>query len=271
MSLRLGIVGGGQLGMYLSQAAARLDIESCVLTEEADAPAAAFATQLIVGDPGDAGTLEQLIDASDVITFDKEDIPNEALMQLRLAAQQGRIVIRPQAETLFLLKDKGQQKTWLAENQFPTLPFKLLQGQQGPAAREALAEQFGLPLVQKARCGGYDGRGVQIIDDLDKLWDTPSLVEPFLQGAPEIAVLLARDVEGNTQAWPTFGMDFDPQLNSVTTVYTPASISDALAQEAIDLGIRVVDALGGVGVFARRRAPRRRADPHRPARDGGRV
>ncbi|MEE4191367.1 MAG: ATP-grasp domain-containing protein [Halieaceae bacterium] len=250
MNLRLGIVGGGQLGMYLSQAAGRLGIDSCVLTEEADAPAASFATQLIVGDPGDAATLEALIDASDVITFDKEDIPNEALMQLRLAAQQRRIEIRPQAETLFLLKDKGQQKTWLTENRFPTLPFKLLQGNLGKSEREPLAAQFGLPLVQKARCGGYDGRGVQIISDLDQLWDTPSLVEPFLENAPEIAVLLARDVEGNTQAWPTFGMDFDPHLNSVTTVYTPANISSSLAAEAVDLGVRIVSALGGIGVFA---------------------
>ncbi len=250
MNLRLGIVGGGQLGMYLSQAASRLGIDSCVLTEAEDAPAASFATRLIVGDPGDANTLEQLIEASDVITFDKEDIPNEALMQLRQAAQQRRIEIRPEAETLFLLKDKGQQKTWLAENRFPTLPFKLLQGNLGKSEREALAEQFSLPLVQKARCGGYDGRGVQIIDDLDALWDTPSLVEPFLEDAPEIAVLLARDVEGSTEAWPTFGMDFDPQLNSVTTVYTPANISASLAEEAAELGVRIVNALGGVGVFA---------------------
>ncbi len=250
MNLRLGIVGGGQLGMYLSQAAARLGIDTCVLTEEADAPAAGFATELIVGDPGDYDTLEKLIEASDVVTFDKEDIPNESLMQLRLAANQRRIEIRPGAETLFLLKDKGQQKTWLAENKFPTLPFKLLQGQLSQAERDALGEQFGLPLVQKARCGGYDGRGVQIIDNLDQMWDTPSLVEPFLAGTQEIAVLLARDVEGNTEAWPTFGMDFDPKLNSVTTVYTPASIPDSLAKEAVALGIDVITALGSVGVFA---------------------
>ncbi len=250
MSLCLGIVGGGQLGMYLSQAASRLGLETCVLTEEADAPASSFATSLVVGDPGDASTLAQLIDASDVVTFDKEDIPNDALMQLRLAEADGSVKIRPAAETLFLLKDKGQQKSWLAENGFPTLPFKLLQGRQSKARQEAIAEEFGLPLVQKARCGGYDGRGVQIIDDLTQLWDTPSLVEPFLAGTREIAVLLARDVEGNTQAWPTFGMDFDPELNSVTTVYTPADIPESLADEAIDLGIRLINALEGVGVFA---------------------
>ncbi len=250
MNLRLGIVGGGQLGMYLSQAAARLGIETCVLTEEADAPAASFATQLIVGEPGDAEVLERFIDASDVVTFDKEDIPNEALMQLRQAACNRRVEIRPEAETLFLLKDKGQQKTWLSECKFPTLPFKLLQGKLSSAEREAVAEEFGLPLVQKARCGGYDGRGVQIIDNLDALWDTPSLIEPFLAGTREIAVLLARDIEGNSAAWPPLGMDFDPKLNSVTTVYTPASIPQSLAEEAVALGVRIIDRLGGVGVFA---------------------
>ena len=139
----------------------------------------------------------------------------------------------------------------MEEHDIPTLPFRLLTGDDIDGA--ALAKEFGLPLVQKARRGGYDGRGVQILRDeaaLAALWPTPSLVEPFLGGSREISVLLARDAEGNTRTWPTLGMDFDPVLNSLTTVHTPAGLPQALEDEALALGTRVVETLEGVGVFA---------------------
>jgi 5-(carboxyamino)imidazole ribonucleotide synthase len=85
---------------------------------------------------------------------------------------------------------------------------------------------------------------------LADFWDTPSLVEPFLADSLEIAVLLARDPQGNCRVYPTFGMDFDPHLNALNCVYTPAAIPETLSTEARALGERIVSALGGVGVFA---------------------
>lgn len=249
MNPRLGIIGGGQLALYLCEAARKLGVETCVLAEEAGAPAGAQATRLLVGDPADADILESFIASSNVVTFDKEDIPNECLHRLGLAEREGRILVRPGAETLFLLKDKGLQKTWLQEQGFPTLPFRLLQGEQ--TGLDSLREEF--PLVQKARCGGYDGRGVQILktpEQIEQLWSTPSLLEPFIADCREVAVLLARDSEGNSAVYPVFGMDFDPRLNALNCVYTPAAIEPEIAAEAADLGRRVVDALGGIGVFA---------------------
>ena len=251
MNVRLGIIGAGQLGLYLCQAARKLGVSTCLLSETATAPAATFTDRLVVGELEDPVALEQFLEGSDVVTFDKEDIPEESLDCLLQAEADGRIRVHPGAEILRLLKDKGTQKSWLEEQGFPTLPFKLLTGDD--IDHTALVERFGLPLVQKARRGGYDGRGVQILRDdaaLDDLWPTPSLIEPFLGGSLEIAVLLARDVEGNCEAYPTLGMEFDPVLNSVTTVFTPSSIDPALAESAIDLGKRVISALGGVGVFA---------------------
>ncbi len=251
MNLRLGIIGAGQLGLYLCQAARRLGVETCVLSEDGRAPAASFADQLVVGDLEDPVAFEQFLDGCDVVTFDKEDIPNESLNRLELAEQEGRVRVHPGAGTLFLLKDKGTQKAWLEEQGFPTLPFTLLQGDA--IDRDALVSEYGLPLVQKARCGGYDGRGVQILKDqaaLAEMWNTPSLVEPFLGNSLEVAVLLVRDAEGNCRTYPPLGMEFDPVLNSVTTVYTPCRLPGNLAEEAQELGERVIGALNGVGVFA---------------------
>lgn len=251
MNPRLGILGSGQLALYLCQAARNLGVHTCVLSEEAEVPAAVAADQLLVGALDDPALLESFIDSCDVVTFDKEDIPVASLERLSAAERTGQLHIHPGADILALIKDKGLQKSWLVEHGFPTLPFRLLEGQV--TETQALRDEFGLPLVQKARTGGYDGRGVQILkteEQLGQLWDNPSLVEPFLANSREIAVLLARDSAGNVQVYPVFGMDFDPRLNALDCVYTPADLSPELAAEAQDLGCRVVAALNGVGVFA---------------------
>ncbi|MEM0953231.1 MAG: ATP-grasp domain-containing protein [Pseudomonadota bacterium] len=251
MNLRLGIIGAGQLGLYLCQAAKSLGIHTCVLSEDGRAPAVTFADHLVIGPTDDQDTLDNFIEACDVVTFEKEDIPNEALHQLLEAQAAGRVLVHPGANVLYLLKDKGTQKTWLMDQGFPTLPFTLLQGEN--TSIDALIDSYGLPLVQKARSGGYDGLGVQILReraDLAKLWQTPSLIEPFLPGCREVAVLAARDAEGHCMSYPVLGMDFDPALNLVTTVFTPSRLAPALADSALALGREVLDALGGVGVFA---------------------
>ena len=232
MNPRLGIIGSGQLALYLCQAARKLDVHTCVMSEEAEVPAAVAADQLLVGALDEPELLDAFIDSCDV-------------------ERQGQLRSHPSADILALIKDKGLQKSWMVEHGFPTLPFRLLDGQETDS--DALREEFGLPLVQKARTGGYDGRGVQILktqEALEQLWDTPSLVEPFLADSREIAVLLTRDSEGNCEVYPVFGMDFDPRLNALDCVYTPASVSPEMAAEAQDLGRRVIAALGGVGVFA---------------------
>ena len=251
MNLRLGIIGAGQLGLYLCQAAKSLGIDTCVLSDDGRAPAVSFADHLVIGPAEDHDTLDNFIEACDVVTFEKEDIPNEALHQLIEAEAAGRIRVHPGAHVLYLLKDKGTQKTWLMDQGFPTLPFTLLQGDHVDV--DQLVTDYGIPLVQKARCGGYDGLGVQILreaSELTRLWKTPSLIEPFLPDCREIAILAARDVEGNCLSYPVFGMDFDPALNLVTTVFTPSRLPSSLADSALALGAQVLDALGGVGVFA---------------------
>ena len=251
MTLKVGIIGAGQLGLYLCQSARDLGLATCLWSETSDAPAAPFADMLVVGELDEPAALERFIDSADVVTFEKEAIPDATLRALAAAEEQGRVRVHPSAQTLLMLKDKGLQKQWLEEHGIPTLPFRLLDGDDIDA--DALAEEFGLPLVQKARRGGYDGRGVQILRDeaaLKELWPTPSLVEPFLGGSREISVLLARDAGGNTRAWPTLGMDFDPVLNSLTTVHTPAGLPRDMENEALELGTRVVETLEGVGVFA---------------------
>jgi len=251
MSTRLGIVGGGQLGLYLCKAAQGLGVSVTVITESADDSALRYADSAVVDDLGSAAAIEQFIDGCDVVTFDKEGVPNETLGWLIDAQAQGRIAIHPSADILLMLKDKALQKTWLKQQDLPTLPFHILTGRA--ASLEALSSEFGEAVVQKARSGGYDGRGVQILRKLEseeQLWDVPSIVEPFLPDCSEIAVISVRDQAGNVQTYPPVSMEFDNQLNSVKAVAMPAAVSPRLSAAAIALAERVVTALDGVGVFA---------------------
>ncbi|MEE4146496.1 MAG: 5-(carboxyamino)imidazole ribonucleotide synthase [Halieaceae bacterium] len=251
MSTRLGIIGGGQLGLYLCKAAQALGVHVSVITDAADDAALRYADRAIVAELGSEAAIAQLLDGCDVITFDKEAIPNETLGWLIEARAQGRVAIHPGADTLLMLKDKALQKTWLQQQNLPTLPFHILSGRA--SSLESLVATLGESVVQKTRCGGYDGRGVQILRSLvseQQLWDVPSIVEPFLPDCAEIAVITVRDQSGQLQTYPPVSMQFDAELNSVKTVAMPAAISPGIRAGAIALAERVVTALDGVGVFA---------------------
>ncbi len=251
MSTRLGIIGGGQLGLYLCEAAQGLGVHVSVIAESADDAALRCADRAIVGELDNATVFQQFLDGCDVITFDKEAVPNESLAKLIDARTQGRVAVHPGADTLLMLKDKGLQKSWLQQQNLPTLPFHMLTGRA--SSLESVVGKLGEAVVQKVRCGGYDGRGVQILRSLhseQQLWDVPSIVEPFLPDCSEIAVITARDQAGNIQTFPPVSMEFDPELNSVKTVSMPAAVSPQLSAAAQALAERVVTQLEGVGVFA---------------------
>lgn len=251
MSARLGIVGGGQLALYLCEAARALDIATCVFTDSEEDPALARADTQVVGKLQDGQALERFLDGCDVVTFDKEAIPNETLERLVDAEGKGQVTVYPGADTLLMLKDKALQKAWLQKHDLPTLPFQVLSGR---VSGQDLADAgFGGSVVQKARSDGYDGRGVQILPETDvdrQLWDLPSIVEPYLADCREISVITARDRSGHVETYPPVGMEFDHSFNSVKTVSMPADIDPGTATTATELAERVVTLLNGVGVFA---------------------
>lgn len=176
MNTRLGIIGAGQLGLYLCEAAQKLGIKVAVLSDTEDAPALAVADSTFIGAIDNPGLLNQFLADCDVITFDKEDIPDQTLARLVAAQKQGRISVQ------------ALQKTWVTQQNLPTLPFQILSN--GQTSLGDLAGSLGDTLVQKARCGGYDGRGVQILGPENpdsELWNIPSIVEPMRGHCPESA------------------------------------------------------------------------------------
>ena len=247
----VGIVGAGQLAYLLCLAGRQLGLKTAVAAVHPDDPAGAAADETFCPAFDDPDVLEAFIVAVDVVTFDMEAVPPAVLAQLEAAEADQRICIRPGTSILRLLQDKGSQKSWLQAMGLPTLPYLSVTGDEPDLA--ARVRRFGLPCVQKARRGGYDGKGVQRLSraaDLDKLWPVPSVLEPCLTQMTEIAVVIARGTAGETQAYAPVSMSFSPELNVLECVISPAEVDSRIAREAEAIAVRAVEALDGVGIFA---------------------
>jgi len=240
---RIGIIGGGQLGRMMVKAAKRLGCTCVVLDPTPGSPAGQVAGHQIVGDYHDPAKLRELAESCDVTTFDIEDIDTETLIELE---QEGRR-IHPAPQLLAVIQDKLTQKRLLSEAGIPTAEFVEM-----PSPDPDAFAEFGYPLVQKARRGGYDGRGVSVMQtaaDFDGHLPLPSLIERFIPAEKEIAVLVARGIDGDTRCYPVVEMVFRPGENVLDLLLAPANIPGATAEAAQAVAVRTVEALGGVGIF----------------------
>ncbi len=248
---RIGILGGGQLGMMLCEAARRLGVTVTVVTDDPTSSAVYVADQSIVAPLDDLSAVARLIEASDVVTFELEAIPDETLDLLEQAQAKGEIEVHPGVSTLRLIKDKGLQKTWLQDRGLPTLPFML--ADENVDEDTVLQSGFRSPLVQKTRRGGYDGKGVQMLlepEALSDLWPVASVIEPALEGCLEVAVVVTRAESGEISVYPPVTMLFDAHLNAVSTVISPGDLSETQRAECIEVATRAIQALDAAGVFA---------------------
>lgn len=240
---RIGLIGGGQLGRMTVKAAKRLGCTCVVLDPVQGSPAGQVAGHQIVGDYSDPAKVRELAESCDVVTFELEDIDTETL--IRLEAEGKRIFPRP--ELLAVIQDKYRQKCFLRDAGIPTSEFIELTDHD-PATFAA----FGFPLVQKARRGGYDGRGVVVMAEATAFADhleVPSYLERFVEAEKELAVMVARNVSGECRAYPTVEMRFHPKDNVLDFLLAPAEVSSDVARRAEELAMRTVEALDGVGVF----------------------
>lgn len=241
---RLGIIGGGQLGKMLCQAASELGIEVTVLDPDPHAPASSVCTHHIVADFKDKSAYEALSEKADVITYEREDLDDDLLNLL----QSKGLKVFPDPKILHVIQDKGKQKQFFVDNDIPTSRFELC---DTPSA-EALAS-FGYPLVQKARCGGFDGRGVSVIKDdsqVDKTLNTPSILEECVDIQTELAIMVARSQDGACVAYPTVEMDMDSEGNILDMLTVPAPISEEEAKQIETMGCTIAQALNLVGVLS---------------------
>ncbi len=240
---RIGIIGGGQLGRMMVRAARSLGCTCVVLDPTPNSPAGQVAGHQIVGNYHDPAALRELAESCDVTTFDIEDIDTHTLIELSRAGRR----IFPCPGLLADIQDKLSQKQVLTAAGIANAKFV--------AADQPDAEQFrqfGYPLVQKARRGGYDGRGVQVMQtaaDFERHLPVPSLIERFIPARMELAVMVARGQDGDTRCYPPVEMVVRAGENILDMLLAPARIPAAVAEAARRLAIETVQALAGVGIF----------------------
>ncbi len=247
---RLGILGGGQLARMTIQAAIPLGVDVVVLAEAANSPAGRLAQQEIVGDWNDTHALRQFADAVDVVTLENEFVDAAALAQLTAWGK----VVRPGAGTLSVINDKLVQKQTLAAQ---TLPVPAFAAVEHPEDLRQFGAKWGWPLILKARRNGYDGYGNATLrseEDIDAAvqrlgWPQRTLlVEQMVPFVRELAVLVARDTDGNMVVYPV--AETVQQHHICHLVRVPASIDLSIANKAIALARSAVEAVDGVGMTA---------------------
>ncbi|MBC7744681.1 MAG: ATP-grasp domain-containing protein, partial [Flavobacterium sp.] len=154
----------------------------------------------------------------------------------------------PQSRVIRLIQDKGLQKQFFKENNIPTSPFRLI------AQKENLNELgFKFPYFQKLRKDGYDGRGVYKLKseaDFEKAFQAPSIIEEFVDFKKELAVIVARNADGEIQTFPCVEMDFNPDVNLVEFIISPSDLNPELLKQADELAIKIATDLKIVGILA---------------------
>lgn len=241
--LKVGILGGGQLGRMLVQSGIDLDIPFFVLDPDPSAPCSAL-TRFTCGKLTDYDTVMKFGSACDLITIEIENVNTRALKDL---VAQGKKVF-PQPDVIEMIQDKRLQKAFYRDNGIPTAEFHLTA--DAAAVRRHVAF---LPFVNKLGRDGYDGRGVKLMrseEDLAEAFDAPGLVEKLIDFEKEIAVIVARNRRGETRTFPVVEMVFHPVHNLVEYLFAPAALSEETAREADAIALKIVNTLGMTGLLA---------------------
>jgi 5-(carboxyamino)imidazole ribonucleotide synthase len=244
LSSRIGILGGGQLGLMLLQAAVDWNLDIHVLDPDAEAPCRNIAPHFTQGSLQDYDTVYEFGKTLDVITIEIEKVNVEALEALE---KEGKRVY-PQPAVIRLIQDKRVQKQFYRDHNLPTADFILTDNRT-----DVFKHTSFLPAFHKLGKDGYDGRGVQRLGseaDLDKAFDQPGLLEKAVSFDKELAVIVARNASGEITTFPTVEMVFHPELNLVEYLFAPAEIAEDIERKAQEIARNTAEAFGIVGLLA---------------------
>ena len=241
--LRLGVLGGGQLGRMLIQAANDLNIHIHCLDPDPNAPCSEIAHSFSCGSLTDFNTVLNFGSDKHLITVEIENVNVEALIEL----EKKGVKVFPQPNVLKLIQDKGLQKEFYLKNNIPTAAFELI------SSKAELLLKTDFPFVHKLRTGGYDGKGVKIISNLseaEQSFDAPSVIEEKIDFQKELSVLVARNEKGEIKTFPLVECEFNPEANLVEFLFSPADVSPEIERKAKEIASQLIEKLNMVGLLA---------------------
>ena len=243
----IGIVGGGQLGRMMALAAARLGFDVAVLAREADSPAGRVSAREVVGGYGDPGALRKLAEISDVITFEFENVPGEAIAAL----EAGGFAVSPPGRALAISQDRVTEKTFLNDHGLPTVAFVPI---DSAADLPHALQTLGAPALLKTRREGYDGKGqAWITNAVDEdsafvsIGGKAAILEARASFVRELSVIAVRGRDGAVAAYPL--AENHHEQGVLRRSLAPAETSNATRTEAERIAFTLLGALDYVGVI----------------------
>ncbi len=236
------------MGKMLLYETRKWDIATKVMDPSKDAPSRLACNEFVQGDLMDFDSVYQFGKDVDVLTIEIENVNIDALEALEKIG----VKVYPTPRELRLIQNKATQKLFYVDHGIPTAPFSRFA--YTSEIRDSLDHGgIQLPFVWKSAQFGYDGQGVKIVRDRADLKDLPNvecLAETLIPFKTELAVIVARNRNGNSVNYPVVEMEFHPEANQVEYVLCPARISEKVAKKAIATALKVSESLEHVGLLA---------------------
>ena len=249
MSKVLGIIGGGQLGMMLTEAAQNMKEEISkiiVLDPTENCPASKVGAEQIIADFKDKNAIKKLSELSDIITYEIESGDSDTLKKLEEYTE-----INPSPDTLKTIQDKLLQKQFLQKNDIPVAEFAIIENKE---ELDQMIDKMGLPLLLKMRKDAYDGRGnykinskSDIDDALDLFSGKSLMVEKFIKFEKEVSVIAARNTKGEIATYPV--VENIHENNILKMTIAPGRVSENVKKQAEQIAEKTMEVLHGAGVF----------------------
>ena len=249
MAKILGVIGGGQLGLMLTEAANQMSeyiSHVIVLDPTPNCPASKAGAKQIIADFKDEDAILELAEKSDIITYEIESGNSDVLKKL-----ENKTVINPSPDTLKIIQDKLEQKKFLLKNKIPIAEFAEINNLN---ELKKIITDFGLPVLLKVRKDAYDGRGnykISSIDEISKAYSSftnkPLMVEKFVDFKMEVSVIASRNTNGEILTYPV--VENIHEENILRMTIAPARVSDIVRNKAESIAHNTMEVLKGAGVF----------------------
>ena len=242
-NIKIGVLGGGQLGRMLIQEAINFNFNLHLL-DKAESPCEKYAAHYTRGDILNYSDVYNFGKNLDILTIEIENVNVKALYDL----EKEGIKVYPQPRVIELIQDKGKQKEFYTANDFPTSEYYLIN-----SAKEIETHLNHFPFMQKLRKGGYDGKGVQALktkEDLTHSFDAPSVLEKFVDLDKELSVIVARTPNKETKCFPLVEQEFNEEVNLVEFLFSPANVSETIESIAKNIAKEIIEKLDMIGILA---------------------
>ena len=242
--MKIGILGGGQLGRMLLQAGANYLVETFVMENDSECPAAHLCHHFIKGDITNYHDVYNFGKHLDALTIEIESVNVEALQKL----EEEGIKIYPKPSALATIKNKILQKQFYASINVPSSSFIITQNKN-----ELKYHVSFLPAVHKIGMGGYDGRGVVVIKtekQIEEGFDEPAVLEKLVDIKKEIALIVGINEAGETALYPPVEMIFNKDFNLLQYQLSPAALNEKTLWKAEAIALTVVKNFKSAGIFA---------------------